>query len=310
MMKTKKRNIFQVIAQDFQRHKWKYIIIIPIIVYFILFDYKPMYGVIIAFKNYRPSKGIGGSAWVGLKNFERFLTDPYFWKTLLPNTLTINILDVIFSFPVPILLALLLNEVKVPWFKKTIQTLTYLPHFIAAVVMCGLIETYCLSQGLFNDIAVFFGGTRSNLLADSDNYYFIYTASDIWKSAGWGSILYLSALAGVDQEQYDAAKVDGAGRFKQLVYVTLPSLTPMIVMKLIMRIGSLLKGGGQKTLLLYQPLTYDVADVISSYVYRKGMIDADYSFSTAVGMFNSVVNIILLVSANKIAKKTGDSGIF
>lgn len=309
-MYIKKKSIFQMLAEDFQRHKWKYLIVIPIIAYFILFDYKPMYGVIIAFKNYRVSKGIAGSPWVGLKNFERFLSDPYFWKTLLPNTLTINILDVIFSFPVPILLALLLNEVKVPWFKKTIQTLTYLPHFIAAVVMCGLITTYCQSNGLFNDIAVFFGGKRTNLLADSDNYYFIYTASDIWKSAGWGSILYLSALAGIDQEQYDAARVDGAGRFKQLIYVTLPSLAPMVIMKLILRVGSLLKGGGQKTLLLYQPLTYDVADVISSYVYRKGMIDADYSFSTAVGMFNSVINIILLVSANKIAKKAGDSGIF
>ena len=309
-MNVKKKSIFQVLSEDFQRHKWKYLIIIPVIAYFILFDYKPMYGVIIAFKNYRVSTGIADSPWVGLKNFERFLTDRYFWKTLLPNTLTINILDLIFSFPVPILLALFLNEVKVPWFKKIIQTLTYLPHFVAAVVMCGLITTYCQSNGLFNDIAVFFGGKRTNLLVESKNYYFIYTASDIWKSAGWGSILYLSALAGVDQEQYEAAKIDGAGRFKQLIYVTLPCLAPMIVMKTIMRVGHLLKGGGQKTLLLYHPLTYDVADVISSYVYRKGMIDADYSFSTAVGMFNSVINIILLVTANKIAKKAGDSGIF
>ena len=309
-MYTKKKSIFQIISADFQRHKWKYLIIIPVIVYFILFDYKPMYGVIIAFKRYSASKGVMDSPWVGLKQFERFLGDPYFWKTLLPNTLTISILDVIFSFPVPILLALLLNEVKVPWFKKIIQTLTYLPHFIAAVVMCGLIATYCQTNGLFNDIAVFFGARRSNLLADSDNYYFIYTASDIWKSAGWGSILYLSALAGIDQDQYEAARIDGAGRFKQLIYITLPGLSSMIIMKLIMRVGHLLKGGGQKTLLLYQPLTYDVADVISSYVYRKGMVDGDYSFSTAVGMFNSVINIILLVSANKVAKKAGDSGIF
>ncbi len=304
-----KKSFFLRVRQDFQRHKWKYLIIIPIIVYFILFEYKPMYGIIIAFKKYRSSLGIAESPWVGFDNFERFLTDSYFWRAV-RNTFTINILDLIFSFPVPIFLALLLNEVKKPWFKKTIQTVTYLPHFVAAVVMCGLIENFCLSQGLFNDIIVWFGGERSNLLANSDNYYLIYTASDIWKSAGWGSIIYLAALAGVDQEQYEAAKIDGAGRFKQMMYVTLPSLMPMISMKIVLQLGKILKGGGQKTLLLYQPLTYDVADVISSYVYRKGMGDGDFSFSTAVGIFNSVVNVIFLLAANKAVKKMGESGIF
>lgn len=304
-----KKSFFLRVRQDFQRHKWKYLIVIPIIVYFILFEYKPMYGIIIAFKKYRASLGIAESPWVGFANFERFLTDQYFWRAV-RNTFTINILDLIFSFPVPIILALLLNEVKKPWFKKTIQTVTYLPHFVAAVVMCGLIENFCLSQGLFNDIIVWFGGERSNLLANSDNYYLIYTASDIWKSAGWGSIIYLAALAGVDQEQYEAAKIDGAGRWKQMIYVTLPSLMPMVSMKIVLQLGKILKGGGQKTLLLYQSLTYDVADVISSYVYRQGMGEGDFSYSTAVGIFNSVVNVVFLLAANKAVKKMGESGIF
>lgn len=309
-MVTEKKSELKKIAEDFQYNKWKYFLMLPLIVYLILFEYKPMYGLVVAFKRFRVALGVDASPWVGLQQFERFLTDPYFWKTLLPNTVRINLLDLVFSFPVPILLAIMLNEVRIPWFKKTVQTLTYLPHFISMVVVCGLIEAYCLSNGMVNDIIAFFGGERTNLLADSGSYLAIYTISDVWKSAGWGSIVFLSALSSLDTELYDAARVDGAGRIKRMRHVVLPTLYPMICMKIIMRVGKLFKSSGGKTILLYQPLTYDVADVIGSYTYRMGMINADYSYGAAVGLFNTVINMILVYAANKVCKKLGQVGIF
>lgn len=295
--------------QDFQKHRFKYFIVIPVLVYLFLFCYKPMYGVIIAFQKYRPSLDIIGSPWVGFDNFVRFFKDPWFWR-LIRNTLSISFLTIIFSFPAAILLALLLNEVKVSWFKRTVQTITYMPHFIALVVVCGLINSFCQSNGLFNDIIVFFGGERSNLLAQKDLFYPIYVISGIWQNVGWNSIIYLAALAGIDQEQYEAARIDGAGRIQQMIHITLPGLLPTISMLLVLNMGSILNVGYEKILLLYQPLTYEVADVISTYVYRKGMLDADYSFSTAVNLFNSAINIIFLVVSNRISKKMGQSGLF
>lgn len=297
------------VLQDFQKHKFKYLIVIPVIVYLILFCYKPMYGVIIAFKKYRPSIGMLESPWVGFDNFMRFFNDPWFWR-LMRNTVSISFLMLLFSFPSAIFLALLLNEVKVSWFKRTIQTITYMPHFIALVIVCGLINSFCQSKGLLNNIIAFFGGERSNLLSDPKLFYPIYVISGIWQNVGWSSIIYLAALAGIDQEQYEAARIDGAGRIQQMLHITLPGLIPTISMLLVLNMGSILSVGYEKILLLYQPLTYEVADVISTYVYRKGLIDADYSFSTAVSLFNSVVNIIFLVTSNRISKKMGQSGVF
>ena len=297
------------VVRDFQKHKFKYLIVIPIIIYLILFCYKPMYGVIIAFKKYRPSLGIAESSWVGFDNFMRFFNDPWIWR-LLRNTISISFLMLLFSFPAAIFLALLLNEVKVSWFKRTVQTITYMPHFIALVVVCGLINSFCQSKGLLNDIIVFFGGERSNLLANPKLFYPIYVISGIWQNTGWSSFIYLAALAGIDQEQYEAAKIDGAGRIQQMLHITFPGLIPTISMLLVLNMGSILSVGYEKILLLYQPLTYEVADVISTYVYRKGLIDADYSFSTAVNLFNSVINIIFLVTSNRISKKMGQSGVF
>lgn len=301
--------ISSAVEKDFKRNKIKYLMILPVIIFFLLFNYKPMYGVIIAFKKYRPSLGIGGSPWIGLDNFTRFFNDIYFWRVL-RNTFTISLLTLVFSFPAPILLALLLNEVRVKWFKSTVQTISYMPHFISMVVVCGLITSFAQSKGVLNDIVVFFGGERTNLLAEKSLFYPIYILSGIWQSIGWNSIIYLAALSGVDQEQYEAAKIDGANRFQQMVSVTFPGILPMIVMLLVLNLGSVLNVGFEKILLLYQPLTYEVADVISTYVYRKGLIDADFSFSTAVGLFNSLVNIIFLLSANKISKKMGQNGLF
>lgn len=304
-----KKSFMARAVQDFHRHKYKYLVIMPVIIYMILFHYKPMYGIVIAFKNFRATLGIAGSPWVGFDQFIRFFDDIYFWRVL-RNTLSISLLSLVFSFPAPIILALLLNEVRASWFKRTVQTITYMPHFIAMVVVCGLIRNYCQSNGVISDIIVFFGGERSNLLADSDLFYPIYILSGIWQQVGWSSIIYLAALAGIDQEQYEAAKVDGAGRIRQMLYITLPGIVPMISMQLIINLGSVLGVGYEKILLLYQPLTYEVADVISTYVYRKGMVDGDYSFSTAVQLFNSIVNIFFLLTSNRISKKMGQSGLF
>lgn len=304
-----KKNFGSRVAQDFKRHKFKYLIVIPVIIYMILFLYKPMYGVVIAFQRYRSSLGIADSPWVGFDNFVRFFKDPFFWR-LLRNTVTISFLMIIFSFPAAVILALLLNEVKVSWFKRTVQTITYMPHFIALVVVCALVNNFCQSDGVLNDVIVFFGGERSNLLAQEKLFYPIYVLSGIWQQVGWNSIIYLAALASIDQEQYEAAKIDGAGRIKQMLHITLPGMVPTIFMLLVLNLGKILNVGYEKILLLYQPLTYEVADVISTYVYRKGLVDADYSFSTAVGLFNSVINIIFLVISNKVSKKMGQSGLF
>lgn len=297
------------LAQDAVRNKYKYILVLPVLIYFILFHYKPMYGIVIAFQRYRASAGIAKSPWVGWGNFERFFHDLYFWR-ILRNTFSISLLTLLFSFPMPILLALLLNEVRVSWFKRTVQTISYMPHFIAMVVVCGLISAFCQTGGVLNDIIAFFGGERTNLLSRKELFYPIYIISGIWQSVGWNSIIYLAALAGIDQEQYDAARVDGAGRLKQMRYITLPGIIPTASMLLVLNLGGILNVSYEKILLLYQPLTYEVADVISTYVYRKGLVDNDFSFSTAVGLFNSLINVLFLLAANKASKKMGQSGLF
>ena len=226
------------------------------------------------------------------------------------NTLIISCLNLVFGFPAPIIFALLLNEVQNSKFKKIVQTVTYLPHFVSTVVICGLIVSFSAKDGLFNDIIELFGGTRSDLLMSKEAFRPIYIASGIWSGFGWGSIIYLSALSSVDQEQYEAAYIDGAKRFQRMIYITLPGILPTIVIKLIMEVGSLMSVGHEKILLLYSPLTYEVADVISTYVYRKGLVDNDYSYSTAVGLFNSVINIILLVFTNTVSRRLTDTSLW
>ena len=304
-----KKSFSARLKKDLQRHKFKYLIFLPVLIYLILFCYKPMYGIIIAFQKFRPSLGIERSPWVGFEQFTRAFQDPFFWRAL-RNTFSISLLTLVFSFPAPVFLALLLNEVKVSWFKRSVQTLTYMPHFIASVVVCGMITTYCQTNGLISQIMVFFGGQPTNLLTHSKYFYPIYILSGVWQNVGWNSIIYLAALAGIDQEQYEAAKIDGASRIQQMIYITFPGLIPTMSMLLVLNLGRVLNVGYEKILLLYQPLTYEVADVISTYVYRKGLIDADYSFSTAVNLFNSAVNIVFLLTSNRISKKLGQSGLF
>ena len=297
------------LAVDIQKNYFKYLIVLPVLVWMALFCYKPMYGIVIAFQNYRPRLGISGSEWIGFENFERFFNDVYFGR-LLRNTLTISFTSLIFSFPMPIILALLLNEVRCTWFKRAVQTITYLPHFIAMVIVCALVTQFCQSNGVINDIIEFFGGERTNLLNNQDAFIPIYIISGIWKEVGWSSIIYLAALSSIDQEQYEAAKIDGAGRWQQMIHITLPGLLPTITMLLILKMGSIMSVGYEKILLLYQPLTYEVADVFSTYSYRKGILGQSFSYGTAIGLFNSVVNIIMLQVSNKASKKAGQSGLF
>ncbi len=297
------------LARDIQRNKWKYLIVIPVIAYLILFSYKPMYGIIIAFKRYKPHLGIWESKWVGLQHFKSMFTDMYFLRGL-KNTLTINTLSLLFDFPAAVVLALVLNEVRSSKIKRTVQTITYMPHFISSMVICGMIVSFTASTGLFNSIIEFFGGERRNLLIQKENFYTIYIGSQIWQTTGWDTIIYLAALAGIDQEQYEAARMDGAGRLQTIWHITLPSLVPVITMLLILKMGRMLSLGYEKILLLYQPATYEVADVISTYAYRRGIVEADYSYSTAVSLFNSMVNIVLMRVSNFISKKLGQSGLF
>ncbi len=297
------------VRKDFARNWELYLIVLPVLVFYALFCYKPMYGALIAFQNYKPALGFTGSEWVGLEQFQRFFSSPFFVR-LLKNTLILSFELLIFGFPAPIILALLINEVKNKPFKKTVQTLTYLPHFISIIVVAGMITDFSMTTGLFNDIIAFFGGERAPLLQDPNLYRKIYVASDIWQGVGWGSIIYLSALSGVDAQLYEAASLDGAGRFQKLWNVTLPGIMPTIITMLILRIGQMMSIGYEKTILLYTPATYDTADIISSYTYRVGLLEQSWSYSTAIGLFNSVINLILLLLANKLSRKLADTSLW
>lgn len=296
-------------AKDFKANKSLYIMIIPVVVFYVLFQYKPMYGIIIAFKNFNPSKGIIGSPWVGMKYFQDFVTGMFFWRTL-RNTLVINVTNLIFGFPAPIILALLINELKNKLFTRVVQTISYLPYFLSLVVVCGMILDFTRDTGVVGDIIAFFGGARTTLLNSPQNFVPVYVVSDVWQSVGWGSIIYLAALAGIDQELYEAARVDGAGRWKQTLHITIPGILPTVIVLLILRIGNMLNLGFEKIILLYNPAIFDTSDVISSFTYRKGLQEFNFSFSAAVGLFNSVINFFLLISANKISKIVNDSSLW
>ena len=304
-----KKKFSRKLKQDWVRNRSLYIIVIPVILFYAFFSYKPMYGALIAFKDYSPAVGFSKSPWVGLDKFVRFINGIYFVR-LLRNTVLLSLYNLLFGFPAPIILALLLNEVRCSKFKKLTQTVTYLPHFISMIVVTGMVTNFCMTTGLVNDIIVFFGGKASPLLQDPRYYRTIYIASTIWLQVGWGSIIYLSAFSGVDSQLYEAAAIDGAGKWKQMIHVTLPGITPTIVIMLIMKIGHLMSMGYEKTILLYNPSTYETADIISSYVYRVGLLEQDWSYSTAIGLFNSAINLCLIVFANKISKKLTETSLW
>ena len=304
----------QRLSRDWNLNKWKYIMIIPVLIYLGVFCYKPMCGLVIAFKDYKITRGIQGSAWADpwFKWFANFIQDPYFTR-IIRNTFMLSGLTILFSFPAPILLALLINEVRNRFFKRTVQTITYMPYFISMVVLCSMINVYCKQDGLFGQIAGFFGGTPQNYLADPKYFRLVYVLSDIWQKIGWDSIIYLAALSAIDQEQYEAARVDGANRLQQMLHITLPGLMPTIVILFILRMGGILNVGYEKILLLYNPSTYEVADVISTYTYRLSFPTSGtpmYSKSTAIGLFNTLVNVVFLWITNLISKKTTESSLF
>ena len=295
--------------KDWKRNKSLYLLVVPVLLFYICFHYKPMYGAIIAFQDYNPRKGISGSEWVGFQQFIRFFNSPYFGR-LLRNTLLLSVYGIIFGFPMPIILALPLNELKAEKYKQGVQTVTYLPHFISMVVVTGIIKDFTQSTGLINDIVVMLGGERTSLIMNPNLYRTIYIVSDIWQGIGWGSIIYLSALSGVAQDLYEAAAIDGAGRWKQMLHVTLPGIAPTIVIQLILRVGQLLGSGYEKTILLYNEATYETADIIGSYIYRVGILERDWSYSTAIGLFNSAINLVLLVITNKISRKLSETSLW
>ena len=295
--------------KDIRKNPWLYVMLFPVLLYFTLFHYYPMYGALIAFKEFSPRLGIIGSPWVGWEHFESFFNGIYIWRVI-KNTLMISFYELLFGFPAPIILALLLNEVRKTVFKRTVQTLTYMPHFISLVVVCGIIKEFTMSDGLINDVLALFGWERVSLLLESEYFRTIFVSSGIWQNIGWGTIIYLAALAGIDQEQYEAAKIDGANRWKQMLHVTLPGIISTIIILFILEIGKLMNVGSEKIILLYNPSTYETADVISSYVYRLGLQEFNYSFSSAVGLFNSAINFTLVISANWLSRKINNTSLW
>ena len=308
----KKAGFLSRLANDIKKHPCIYILALPVILYFIAFKYIPMFGLTIAFKNYVPAKGVFESSWAGMHGFEHFVNyvkDPYFFRTI-KNTLMISLCDIIFGFPMPIIFALLLNEVRHEKFKKVVQTITYLPHFISIMVVCGMITAFVGRDGVINDIIAMFGGERSNLLANPAMFRPIYIISGIWQGVGWGSIMYLAALSGIDSQLYEAASVDGAGVLRKIWHVSLPGIIPTIVIMLILKLGTILSVGYEKIILLYSPITYETSDVISTYVYRRGIINSDYSFSAAVGLMNSLVNLFVVIISNKVSRHLTETSLW
>ena len=300
------------VRKDFARNKVIYLIALLPLAYYIIFHYVPMYGVIIGFKKYIPALGIVDSPWAdnfGFEHFIRFFESKYFLR-ILGNTLRISFTALLFGFPAPILLALLINEFKNKHFVKTVQTATYLPHFISLVVMCGIFKTFCGANGIITQLVERFTGDGTSILLKPEMFTGIYVGTNIWQEIGWGSIIYLSALSGIDQSLYEACEIDGGGRLRQLWHITLPGILPTIVILFIMRMGQILSVGYEKIILLYNEFTYSTADVISTYVYREGLINANFSYSTAVGLFNSVVNILFLCIANTISRKVTETSLW
>lgn len=308
-LKSAKKLTRTSIHKDFKRNWSLYLLVLPVLIFYILFHYFPMYGAIIAFKDFSPMRGIAGSPWVGFRHFESFFQSHFFGRVM-RNTFWININTLLFGFPAPIIFALLLNEIRNSFFKKITQTITYLPHFISLVVVAGLIRIFTANTGIINDIIALFGGTRVTMLNRAELFVPIYVISEIWQTFGWSSIIYLAALSSIDPTLYEAAEIDGAGRWKQTLHITLPGIMPTIVILLILRMGNLFTVGFEKIILLYNPVIYETADVISTFVYRRGLLEFNWSFSTAVGLFNSALNFSMLLMANWISKKVNKTSLW
>lgn len=304
------KNAFRYRAfRDLMMNKYIYLMLVPVVAYYIIFFYLPIYGLQIAFKDYSVGLGMWASEWVGFKHFTDFFNSYYFWR-LLRNTLLLSSYELLFGFPASIILALLLNELRSVIIRRTVQTITYMPHFISIVVISGIMVDFLSQEGLINNIIVWFGGEPIIFLMEAGWFRTIFVSSNIWQNIGWGSIIYLSAMSGIDPALYEASKVDGASRFKQVFHITLPGIMPTIVILLILQIGNFMVVGMEKILLLYNSTTYETADVIGTFVYRKGILEANFSYSAAVGLFNSLINFTLLIVANTISRRTSDNKLW
>lgn len=292
------------------RDKYLLLLFAPAFIYFVIFRYVPMFGLVISFKDYNLMKGIWESEWAGLKWYIQFFNNPDAF-IIIRNTFLLGIYRLLFGFPFPILLAIMLNEIRLSMFKRFVQTVSYLPHFISTVVVAGMVTIFLSpTTGVVNQIIGFFGVSPINFLQEAGWFRTIYIASDIWQDIGWSSIIYLAALAGIDPRLYEAADIDGAGRWKKMVNVTLPGIMPAMIILLILNIGKMIDIGFEKVFLLYNPATYETADIISTYVYRVGIVQGNFAYGTAIDLFMGIISLIFVVSANSASRRLGDTNLW
>lgn len=292
------------------RNKWLYLMVLPGLMYFIVFKYIPMYGLIISFQDYKPFKGIAGSEWVGLEHFRRLFAEPDFLNILL-NTIILFGLNLLFFFPIPIILSLMLNEVRISFVKRFFQTLIYLPHFMSWVIIVSISYVMLtMDGGIINELIAGLGFEKINFLLSPEWFRPTYIIQVIWREAGWGTIIYLAAIASIDPQLYEAARMDGAGRLRQIWHITLPAIRSVIIVLLILKIGDVLELGFEHVYLLLNSMNRDVAEIIDTYVYTAGLQQMKFSYSTAIGFFKSLVGLVLVVLANRLAKKMGEEGVY
>ena len=297
------------LKKDWRKNKMLYLLFLPVFLWYLVFQYGSMAGLSIAFENYKPSLGVFGSPFVGLKHFKAFFSD-YYFKRVLTNTIRISICTLVFTFPAPIILALLINELRSRAYSRVVQTITYIPHFISVVVVVSILMDLTNSNGAVTVFLSRFGFPKVTMLNNSKYFVPLYVVSNVWQNIGWNSIVYLSALTAIDADLYEAARIDGAGKFRQLISITIPCLIPTIVIMLILQVGKMFNVGYEKIILMYNPLTYEVADVINTYVYRKGLLEMNWSYSAAVGFFNSVVSFTLVWFTNWFSRKLSGSSLW
>jgi putative aldouronate transport system permease protein len=298
------------VLRRLQRDKWLYFLLLPGLLYFLLFKYVPMWGILLAFKNYQPYTGFWNSEWVGMEHFRLFFSNPEFFM-LLRNTLILSFYNLLFFFPAPIILSILLNEVRIAIFKRSIQTMIYVPHFISMVIVASMTYVFLTtSGGPVNELIYAYTGQKIEFLASPNWFRPIIILQTIWKECGWGTIIFLAALAAVDVEQYEAAIMDGANRWKQIWHITLPSISSTIIILLILRMGNVLENGFEQIYLLLNPLNREVAEVFDTYVYMMGITQGAFSYSTAVGLFKAIIGVILVLGSHYLAKKFGQSGLY
>jgi putative aldouronate transport system permease protein len=304
-IQVKKASKLKKILSNYQL----YLFLLPALVYFIVFHYVPMYGILIAFKDFVATKGIMGSPWVGFKHFGRFFDSYQFWS-LIKNTLGLSVIQLIVGFPLPIFLALMMNQIRSDKYKRFVQTVVYAPHFISVVVLAGMIYVFFSNNGLINNLILIFGGDPISFMAKPDWFKPLYIASGVWQETGWAAIIYLAALAGVSPELHEAAVMDGANKWQRIFHVDIPAIMPTAVILLILNVGNIMNIGFEKAYLLQTPMNQPAAEIIPTYVYKMGLQQAQYSFAAAVGLFNSVINLVLLVLVNKFAKKLSGTGLW